>query len=109
MDTEDKIEAACEWIELLAEARFPQATRRLANGESRCCLGVMRDVCGSGELDWKDTLEDCCFPHDQFELAKLNDYRLTHPEIARDVLRNLRQYFDPDVAEGVAEYFWGQS
>jgi len=113
---EEQIENACEWIETLARAEFPKGMERLARGDSRCCLGVARDIVNGSETndspDLDESQEYCgLLASAQLILSDMNDgfggKEKTHPEIASEILRFPDTYFTPRVAYGVKEYFYG--
>jgi hypothetical protein len=73
-----------EWITRVRSGDIPQAHNCLAAGDSRCCLGVLRDVLGSGEPDTDAFLfegygilvngaGDCIACGGYPDLAELND------------------------------------
>jgi hypothetical protein len=74
-----------EWITRLRSGDIEQSHDCLARGDGRCCLGVLRDVLGSGEPDTAAFLSEGygiltngagdCNPRDDYgpELIELND------------------------------------
>jgi hypothetical protein len=75
-----------EWITRLRSGDIEQAHERLARGDGRCCLGVLRDVLGSDEPDTNGYLSEgygilasgagddrVWDGHSHSELASLND------------------------------------
>lgn len=125
LDLNEKIQNAVEWIEALAADEYGQTTRVLGSLERGfCCLGVARHECfvkdsgddllslaGARDMGLYSGFGRPCTikKYDHLPaLVSLNDEAgYTFPQIAQHLLSNLTAYFRPDVAEGIAEYFWG--
>lgn len=114
---DEVIQNACEWIEALAQADYPQGFNQLKDKERRyCCLGAGREVMGGpqgdscmGYLSYQEQ-GDLGLKgfHVQRRLARFNDsMHLTHPQIAVRILLHPRTFFRAAVARGVEEHFFG--
>ena len=120
MNTEERVENAVEWIDALCVNDWKQHTGAMNGGPgSHCCLGVARKVCefeGTNISFLIGVERDALGLHHTdgstpltglMGLASMNDGGRSHQYIVRMMLRNLKAYFKADVADGIAEHYWG--
>ena len=124
-DIDTQIELACEWITELAEDNFKQVRGAMKAAGGFCCLGVYRELgvpehneeidCGSLDLLERASLGllrhaggATPLSRTSMPLERLNDsYGMPFPDIAATILRDPHLTFEPAVADGVMEHFFG--
>jgi hypothetical protein len=115
---EEQVEKAVDWIEALCDNSFDQGFNRMIDKNGGfCCLQVGKYVnnLGGGEEDLEYALsveetEEVGLKtyNSQDYLSELNDVDgFSHDRIGKELLSNLKFFFKKEVAEGIAEHFWG--